>query len=222
MATVPIEQLLYGLRQVETGGQKDPYRTVNSIGAHGAYQVMRANIGPWTKEALGRAYTPAEFLASPQAQDKVAAFRLERDMRKYGSWESAASVWFSGQPDPNKKLSDGGNTVPQYIQKVRDAMAKWKPGATVPISTGGTVTPVGVVGDLGSLVGGGFTDILKYMGAAVQGMVGPVTAVGAFAEFLLKLALPSTWVRIVCGAGGIAFILAGLVLLGREAKGSAA
>jgi hypothetical protein len=47
-------------------------------------------------------------------------------------------------------------------------------------------------------------------------------SVGQFAEFLLKLALPSTWVRIACAIGGTAFLLGGLVVLGLEAtKGSA-
>lgn len=211
MALVPIDQLLFGMRQVESGGQKSPYTVVNSIGAHGAYQVMRANIGPWTKEALGRAYTPAEFLASPAAQDRVAAFRLERDMKKYSSWESAASIWFSGQPNPNSTASDGGNTVRQYVDKVAKAMQGWKAGATVPTTT---------TGGLGDVVSGGITDILGTIGGAINGMVQPFTSLGAVAEFLMKLALPSTWVRIACGIGGVVFILIGLVVLGREAKGS--
>ena len=45
-------------------------------------------------------------------------------------------------------------------------------------------------------------------------------SIGTFAEFLLKLALPSTWVRIVCGVFGIAFLMGGLVVLGHEAKGA--
>jgi hypothetical protein len=44
--------------------------------------------------------------------------------------------------------------------------------------------------------------------------------VGQFAELLLKLALPSTWVRITCGLFGIAFLMGGLVVLGQEAKGT--
>lgn len=225
MALVPIEQLLYGMRQVETGGQKSPYTTVNSIGAHGAYQVMRANIGPWTKEILGRAYTPAEFLASPAAQDQVARVRLERDMKKYNSWESAAAVWFSGQPNPNSSRSDGGNTVRQYVDKVRAAMAKWSGGGAgagplVPLPLDDS--PTGIGKGLDTIVGGGITDILGVMGGALSGMIAPFKAIGTLAEWAMKLALPSTWVRITCGIAGVILLLVGLVVLGREAKGSTA
>lgn len=205
MAIVPIEQLLYGIRDVESGGIKDRYRVVNSIGAHGAYQVMRANIAPWTKEALGRAYTPTEFLNSPQAQDDVARFRLARDMKKYGSWEAAASVWFSGQPNPNSGASDGGNTVRQYVAKVRAAMAG---GGTV---TG--ATPAGIT----DVLTGGLVDILRGMAGGITDMAGSFASVGSVATMLMALALPSTWVRIVCGLLGAILLFLGLLVLGREA-----
>ena len=39
--------------------------------AYGKYQVMDFNIPSWTKKHLGKSFTPAQFLASPQAQDAV-------------------------------------------------------------------------------------------------------------------------------------------------------
>ena len=47
-------------------------------------------------------------------------------------------------------------------------------------------------------------------------------SVGQFAEFLLKLALPSTWVRIACGALGTLTLFLGLFFLVREARGAGA
>jgi hypothetical protein len=135
---VTVSQLMAAIRQIETGGQKDPYRTVNGIGATGAYQVMPFNIGPWTKEVLGRAMTQAEFRNSREAQDAVARAKLGGYMRKYGSWQAAASVWFSGKPDWNSSASDGGNTVKQYVTKVAEALKKV--GAGVTGGTGGTGT----------------------------------------------------------------------------------
>lgn len=218
MALVPIEQLLYGIRNVESGGTKNPYSVVNSIGATGAYQVMKGNIASWTKEVLGRAYTQAEFIADPAAQDKVAAFRLERDMKKYGSWESAASVWFSGQPNPNSGASDGGNTVRQYVSKVRQAMAGWKPGAGVPTTPATGGTPVG----LPEAVSGGLTGVLTGIGKAFTSWAESLVSVAGVARMLMALALPTTWVRIICGIAGFVFLLLGLLVLGREAKGSQA
>ena len=218
--TVPVEQLAYAIGEIETGGISPlsrRYSTVNGIGATGRYQVMKANIPGWTKEVLGRSMSLSEWLASPAAQDKVAMSRLGASQKKYGSWEAAAAVWFSGQPNPNSTASDGGNTVRQYVDKVGKVLAigKTLTGTTAP-TTPGTTTP--------GAVPAGLTDsFLGALGKTVQPIMDIGTAmlsVGKFAEWLLKLALPSTWVRIMCGVWGVAFLLFGLVVLGREAKGT--
>lgn len=112
--TVSLDKLLYGIRKVESGGN---YSVVNGIGAVGAYQVMKANIPSWTKRALGHSMTWQQFRASKAAQDAVARYILGGYYKKYGA-EGAASMWFSGQPNPNSSASDGGNTVRQYVNKV--------------------------------------------------------------------------------------------------------
>lgn len=212
--TVPIGQLVYAVGEVETGGIQPlarRYTTVNSIGATGRYQVMKANIPSWTKEALGRSYTLSEWLASPDAQDKTAAYFLGKHQKKYGSWQSAAAVWFSGQPNPDSTASDGGNTVRQYVDKVK----KFLTGTTV--DTDGTAAG-------GAVVGAGFTDglfdTLTKAVAPLADIGAALMSVGKVAELLLKLALPSTWVRIVCGLLGAGFLLFGLIILGRESRGT--
>lgn len=112
--SITLDQLLAGVRQVESGGN---YSVVNGIGAVGAYQVMKANIPSWTRKALGYSLTWQQFRDSKAAQDKVARVILGGYFRKYGA-EGAASMWFSGQPNPNSRASDGGNTVRQYVDKV--------------------------------------------------------------------------------------------------------
>jgi len=213
MALVPVDKLMYGIRQIESGGQKDPYRVVNSIGAHGAYQVMRANIPSWTREALGRTLTPAQFLASNKAQDDVARHYLAKHMKKYGSWEAAAAVWFSGQPNPNSSSSDGGNTVRQYVDKVARAMAGYRGAGP---DTPGGATPV-VFNPLGPAVNS-LTGAMSGIAGSLVDMAKSVTIFGDLATFLIKLALPTTWVRIMCGILGGAFLLLGLLVLGKEAR----
>jgi hypothetical protein len=115
--SLTLAQLLAGIRQVESGGR---YSVVNSIGAVGAYQVMKANVPSWTQRALGHSLTWQQFRDSPSAQDKVAQVILGGYFKKYGA-EGAASMWFSGQPNPNSSRSDGGNTVSQYVAKVMAA-----------------------------------------------------------------------------------------------------
>ena len=131
---------------VETSGRKDGYTTVNKIGATGAYQVMPDNIGPWTKEALGHAMTQAEFIASPAAQDATARYMLGKSYKKYGP-EGAAAVWFSGQPNPDSKASDGGNTVREYVNKVM----KWATGSK------GTAAPASATSAMPTLGRGIYT-----------------------------------------------------------------
>ena len=112
--TVTLAQLLKGIRQEESGGN---YSVVNSIGAVGAYQVMKANIPSWTKRALGYSMTWQQFRASKSAQDKVASVILGGYYKKYGA-EGAASMWFSGQPNPNKSGSDGSTSIRNYVNNV--------------------------------------------------------------------------------------------------------
>lgn len=131
MAT-SLDQLLYGIRQVESGGN---YSVVNSIGAVGAYQVMKANIPSWTKRALGYSMTWQQFRNSRSAQDTVARVILGGYYKKYGA-AGAASMWFSGQPNPNKTTSDGYNTVRQYVSKVLAASG----GGSIAGTSGGGST----------------------------------------------------------------------------------
>ena len=87
-------------------------------GALGYGQLLRANVAPWTKAALGRALTPQEFLASPELQIKTIDHKLNQYLQREliytgGNNEEVAirrvaSAWYSGNP----KLWN--NTSPQY------------------------------------------------------------------------------------------------------------
>ncbi len=96
--------------------------------AYGAYQVMDFNIGPWTQEVLGKAMTPQEFLANPQAQDAVFDAKFGQAMKQYGNPQDAASVWFSGKPLAGNKSGPDvlGTTVPGYVAKFNQGLP---PGA---------------------------------------------------------------------------------------------
>jgi hypothetical protein len=83
---------------------------------------MASNVGPWSKEVLGRELTPQEFLASPQAQDAVFQGKFGSYVQKYGP-SGAARAWFAGEggmnnPDAKDQL---GTTVAGYEQKFNTA-----------------------------------------------------------------------------------------------------
>lgn len=60
---------------------------------------------------------------------------------------------------------------------------------------------------------------LRAMGSALGDVAEGMLSVGKVAEFLLKLALPSTWVRAACGVLGVVLLFLGIAFLAREAAG---
>ena len=53
---------------------------------------MGSNVGPWTKEVLGQAMSPQDFLADPQAQDAVFKAKFGQSVSQYNNPADAASV----------------------------------------------------------------------------------------------------------------------------------
>lgn len=104
--------------------------------AFGRYQVMGANIPEWTKAALGKPMSPQEFLASPEAQDKVFDHRFGSYVQKYGNPQDAASAWFTGRP-----LAQGANSRDvlgtsgsAYVDKFTRALGQQPAGAAQAIA----------------------------------------------------------------------------------------
>lgn len=117
------------IRKIESGSYAGNYGAigpmVNGDRAYGAYQVMGANIGPWTKEVLGKVMTIPEFLADSAAQDKVFYAKFGQSLDRWGSAADAVSVWFTGRPNSmvSGSVSDGFNTNDQYQAKFTSALA---------------------------------------------------------------------------------------------------
>ena len=83
-------------------------------GATGLLQVMPKNIGPWSKEILGREMTKEEFLADPEAQRKVGRGKLRQYYNEYllrgespdEAIRKTAASWYAG---PNWESTYGSN-----------------------------------------------------------------------------------------------------------------
>mgnify|MGYP003144064390 CR=1 FL=1 len=115
-----IAQFKEAIAEQESGGN---YRAIGKETgkgkAYGKYQVMDFNIPTWTREVLGRAMTPQEFLNDSQAQDKVAEVKMQQIFEKHGNLEDVASVWFSGRPIAGNTSKDvTGTSVPRYVKNV--------------------------------------------------------------------------------------------------------
>jgi hypothetical protein len=134
-----IEQLKQHIQKIESGGNKSPYSVVgpkssNGDRPYGAYQVMGKNIPVWTHEILGRAMTPEEFLASPDAQEAVAHAKLAEYYRKTGNLADAAAMWHSG-----RTVAQAGNARDALGTYTRDYAAKASDGIQDAFFEGGRV-----------------------------------------------------------------------------------
>jgi hypothetical protein len=116
-----ITNIANAIARLESGGKYDAMGPATKSGdrAYGKYQIMGNNIGPWSREALGREVTPQEFLANPQLQDQIAQHRMAQYYNKYGNPQDVAAMWFSGRPLANNNSHDVlGTSVPDYVSKV--------------------------------------------------------------------------------------------------------
>jgi hypothetical protein len=147
------------IANIESGGDYSALGPTTKSGdrAYGKYQVMGNNIPSWTKQALGKSLTPEQFLASPEAQEKVFEDQFARNTEKYGSAQDAASVWFSGKPlaKAGQRADVLGTTVPSYVNKfnavygrqapVQNAMVAPITGAAPQMPVGPVAPPAGVL-----------------------------------------------------------------------------
>lgn len=128
-----LAKFLWAEREQESGGN---YKSVNSSsGALGAYQIMPSNLSGWEKQAGVKSENSTEFLNDPSEQDAVASKILGGYYSKYGD-AGAASMWYSGQPDPTKTY--GNPPVYKYVADVL-ALEKQAPSSGLPGTTAGTV-----------------------------------------------------------------------------------
>jgi hypothetical protein len=92
-----MEKYAAAIRKIESTGRY--HITANAGGgrtALGAYQILDTNLAAWSRAALGRAVSPAEFLASPSLQDRIFRHRFARYVHKYGP-HGAARAWLGGE-----------------------------------------------------------------------------------------------------------------------------
>lgn len=139
------------IRNMETGGQRDPYgyvgaATIDKSGvAHrpiGAYGIMDFNVGPWTQAVLGRAMTPQEFLGNQEAQDAIARAKFGQYMNQYGP-EGAARAWLGGEHGMwNTNARDVlGTSVGDYGRKFMTAWNGPAGGPTAGVGGSETLPP---------------------------------------------------------------------------------
>jgi hypothetical protein len=170
-----------GTAGVETSGEANPYtakgpKTRDGDNAYGKYQVKGSNIGPWSKEILGKEMSPQEFLANPDAQEQIYHGKYGQFLKKYGNYRDADSMWFSNKPyAQGKDLTDKTDKYPGLTgaQYAAHALAA-RGGAAVPFSG----QPAPEAGG-GSDAQGGITNALAAARSGSPSIVAPPPGMGA-------------------------------------------
>lgn len=120
------------IASIESAGSGD----YNAVGptdprlgrALGRYQIMEANIGPWSREVLGQEITPEQFMANPNLQDAIFDGKFGGYVEQFGP-EGAAQAWFAGPGGVGKtgRRDVLGTSVGQYGQKFTQALGGGSP-----------------------------------------------------------------------------------------------
>lgn len=123
------------IKSIESAGSGD-YAAVGprhpKLGrALGAYQVMEANVGPWSEKHLGRRVSVEEFMASPDIQDRIFDGEFGSYVQRFGAPDRAAQAWFAGPGGVGKsdRKDSLGTSVGAYAEKFRKAMGTAAPAA---------------------------------------------------------------------------------------------
>lgn len=140
LGKTPMRPFRDAIASIESAGSGD-YAAVGPTNprlgrALGRYQIMEANIGPWSREVLGREVTPDEFLANPQLQDAIFDGKFGGYVDQFGP-EGAAQAWFAGPGGVGKMDRQDvlGTSVADYTQKFSAALGGGAPATPAP--TGG-------------------------------------------------------------------------------------
>lgn len=110
--------------------------------ALGRYQIMESNIGPWSREALGREVSAEEFMNNPQIQDAIFDKKFGSYVQKYGP-EGAAQAWFAGPGGVGKtgRKDVLGTTVGEYGSKFVNALGPQQVASADPAAAFNAVMP---------------------------------------------------------------------------------
>jgi P-type conjugative transfer protein TrbL len=117
-----IDEFQRAIKQVETGGESDPYNTPSQDGyGFGAYQISYDNWDSWCKTAgvVGpiNANT-GEPEWTPENQDRVARCMMLIYYQEYGNWHDVAVAWNGG----SGAVSNPYGQTEAYWAKVQNAL----------------------------------------------------------------------------------------------------
>lgn len=135
---VSMDEAKAGIAGPESGGSKNPYALLGPVVAKGMYkgqqavgkyQVMPGELADQLRVAGLPQMSVEDFRRNPQAQEKLFEANFGQLMQKYGNFNDAASVWFTGRPLARAlkdRANDGYTAVGNYVAKANGAIARYR------------------------------------------------------------------------------------------------
>lgn len=127
---VSIEQAKVAIGTFESGNNYSAIGVQTKHGrALGRYQVMEEYLPDFLKQAGMQQMSPAEFVKDHDAQDQLFSTVFGANMEKHGSFNEAASVWFSGKTmaEAGNVRDANGTSVAGYVAGTNAILAKGAP-----------------------------------------------------------------------------------------------
>ena len=124
-----IDEFMAAVAKVETGGYAAPYTVYSDDGyGYGKYQISFDNWDAWCAEA---GIVPVPSMPwPPEAQEKVARFKMQQYYSETHNWHDVAVLWNVGNLDSTTSLTKGE----EYWAKVAGSDGKFE-GKAVNIAT---------------------------------------------------------------------------------------
>lgn len=169
-----IERAKCAIAKIESGSCGGNYGTIGpwtrrGNRAFGKYQVMDFNVPSWSSRSCGYALTPYAFLNDPACQEKVFENVYGGYVSSCGSYEGAASKWFSNSCTV-RSGGDGWLSIPGYVRKFAAVF-----GSPLPSSIVSTYAPAGFAGSP-------FSNVTPYEDASYGGYgVSPFSIASGYA-----------------------------------------
>ena len=141
-----LEEFMYAIGKLESGGNYNAVgpNTGSTYGrARGKYQIMETIWPGWAKEAG----IPGASWKDPEAQERVARYKMNQYFQRFGRWDLVAVAWFAGPGRAAEAQRKGiesvgglkdviGTSVTKYVQTIMKTM-----GAVDPSDLAGQVVP---------------------------------------------------------------------------------
>ena len=127
-----LSKFMYAIGKLESGGNHNAVGpdTGSTYGrARGKYQIMETIWPGWAKEAG----IPGADWRDPEAQERVARYKMSQYYQRFGRWDLVAVAWFAGPGRAAKAKREGidsvgglsdmlGTSVAKYVRKTMDYM----------------------------------------------------------------------------------------------------